>query len=132
MNSEDREEYVKYRMESAIKTYDASLVLAQNEFWNSAVNRLYYAAFYAINALLVSNGIQTKSHTATKTQFSKHFIKTGIINKKYGLLFSQLFDWRQKGDYDNIFEYDKELVDPLFEPTLELIKTIEKEIGNTL
>lgn len=53
MNSEERSEFAKYKMEAAYKTFDAALVLAERGFWNSAVNRLYYSLFYAVNALLV-------------------------------------------------------------------------------
>ncbi len=92
-------------------------------------DRLYYALFYAINALLVLNEIPTKSHSATKSQFSMHFIKTGRLDKRYGRLLSQLFDWRQKGDYENVFDYDQKVVEPLFSPVKEMI---EKEINNAL
>ncbi|RLD57838.1 MAG: hypothetical protein DRJ01_13385 [Bacteroidetes bacterium] len=104
MISKQRKEYVKYRFESARKTFNAARILAENGFWNSAVNRLYYSLFYAVNALLVLNEIQTKSHSSTKSQFSLYFVKTGKFDKKYGKLFSELFDWRQKGDYENIFD----------------------------
>jgi len=43
MTFEERKEYVKYRIESAHKTFEAAKVLAENGFWNSAVNRLYYS-----------------------------------------------------------------------------------------
>ncbi len=132
MTSEERREYVKYRIESAHKTFEASKILSDNGFWNSAVNRLYYSVFYAVNALLVLNEIQTKSHSATKSQFSLHFVKTGKFDKKYGRLLSELFDWRQKGDYENIFDFNSDLVEPLFKPTIEMIELIEKEINNTL
>ena len=132
MTFEERVEYVKYRIESANKTFEAAKVLAENEFWNSAVNRLYYSIFYAVNALLVMNEIQTKSHAATKSQFSMYFVKTGKFDKKYGKLLSELFDWRQKGDYENIFDYDKESVQPLFKPVNEMIRLIEEEIKNAL
>ncbi len=132
MTFEERKEYAKYRIESAHKTFEAAKVLAENEFWNSAVNRLYYSLFYAVNALLVLNEIQTKSHSATKTQFSLYFVKTGKFDKKYGKLLSELFDWRQKGDYENIFDYDNDSVQPLFKPVSEMIKLIEKEINNVL
>ena len=132
MTLSEKDEYVKYRMASARQTYDAAKVLASEGFWNSAVNRLYYSAFYAINALLVLNDIQSKSHSGTKSQFSLHFIKTGKFDKKFGQLFSELFDWRQKGDYDNIFDYDKESVEPLFEPVLELIDIIDDEIRQNI
>ena len=132
MNFEERKEYVKYRIESAHKTFEAAKILAENEFWNSAVNRLYYSIFYAVNALLVMNEIQTKSHSATKSQFSLHFVKTGKFDKKYGRLLSELFDWRQKGDYENIFDYDNDSVQPLFKPVNEMIKLIEEEINNAM
>ena len=128
MTFSEKDEYVKYRVSSARQTYKAAKVLGDEGFWNSAVNRLYYSAFYAVNALLVLHDIQSKSHSNTKSQFSLHFIKTGKFDKKFGQLFSELFDWRQKGDYDNIFDYDEESVAPLFEPVLELIDLIDKEI----
>jgi len=106
----ERQEYAKYRIESAHKTFNAAKVLADNGFWNSAVNRLYYSLFYAVNALLVINEIQTKSHSATKSQFLLFFVKTGKFDKRYGKLLTELFDWRQKGDYENIFDYDSDSV----------------------
>lgn len=81
---------------------------------------------------MVFNEIQTKSHAATKSQFSLYFIKTGKIEKRFGQLFSELFDWRQRGDYENIFDYDSESVLPLFEPVLEMISLIETEINNAV
>jgi len=132
MTNEERREYAKYRIKSARKTFEAAKVLSENGFWNSAVNRLYYAVFYAVNALLVLNKIQTKSHSATKSQFSLHFVKTGRFDKKHGRLLSELYDWRQKGDYENMFDYNSDLVEPLFEPAVEMIELIEEEINNAL
>lgn len=132
MNQNERKEYVRYRIESSRKTFEAAKVLAENGFWNSAVNRLYYALFYAVNALLVLHKIQTKSHSATKSQFSLHFVKTGKFDKKYGRLLAELYDWRQKGDYDNIFDYDNESVQPLFKPVEEFINSIENDINSSI
>lgn len=126
MTLEERTEYAKYRIESAYNTLEAARILANNGFWNSAVNRLYYSVFYSVNALLFFNEIQTKSHSATKSQFSLYFVKTGKIDKKYGQLLAQLSDWRQKGDYDNMFDYDEKSVLPLFGPVEEMIELIEK------
>jgi uncharacterized protein len=132
MNNAERKEYVLYRIKTSFKTLNAAEVLAKNKYWNSAVNRLYYSLFYAVNALLVLNKIITKSHSGTKKQFSINFIKTGKIDKKYGRLFAQLFDWRQKGDYDNIFEYDSDTVLPLFDLVKEMLQEIESIIINEI
>jgi uncharacterized protein len=128
MTSEERLNYVNFRIKSAFKTFDATRVLADNGFWNSAVNRLYYSVFYSVNALLIQNEISANSHSGMRSQFSLHFIKTGILDKKFGALLAELYDWRQKGDYDNIFDYDSESVRPLFDSVFEMITCIEKII----
>ena len=128
MNTDDKLEYVKYRMDSAFNAYDAAKVLAENGFWNSAVKWLYYAVFYAVNALLVQNEIHASSHSGTRSQFSLHYIKTGKLDKKFGKLLTELYDWRQKGDYENIFDYNPESVEPLFSQVIEMIETINREI----
>lgn len=55
MTEDERRKYVKFRLESAYHTYEAAKILFDNEFWNSSV-------FYAVNALLVLNNIQPKTH----------------------------------------------------------------------
>lgn len=128
MTPQERQQYVGYRLETAHKTAQAAQVLGENGFWNSAVNRLYYSAFYAVNALLVKNEIYARSHSGVKNQFSLHFIKTKKLDIKYGRLFGELFDWRQKGDYENLFDFDEASVRPLFEQVEEFIEAIEYEI----
>ena len=128
MSPEERKEYVEYRMKTSFDTYHAAKVLAENGFWNSAVNRLYYSAFYAVNALLVQNEIYSSSHSGLRSQFSLHFIKTGKLDRKYGNLLSQLYDWRQKADYGNVFDFDPESVKPQFDHVIDMIRQIEKEI----
>lgn len=128
MNTDDKLEYVKYRIDSAFNAYEAAKVLAENGFWNSAVNRLYYAVFYGVNALLVQNEIHVNSHSGTRSQFSIHYIKTGKLDKKFGKLLTELYDWRQKGDYENIFDYNAESVEPLFSQVIEMINAIDGEI----
>lgn len=128
MNAEEKREYIRYRIESARKTFEAARILADNGFWNSAVNRLYYALFYSVNALLYLSDISVKKHSTVKSQFTLHFVKTGKFDKKYGQLLSELFDWRQKGDNDNIFDYDQESVLPLFPMVEEMIELIEDKI----
>ncbi len=93
-----KEDYVKYRLEKADETLKAAHVLIQHKFWNSGVNRLYYACFYATTALLAQNGMTAQTHTGVKTQFFLHFVKTGKIFLELGKLYSDLFDGRQKGD----------------------------------
>ena len=131
MNNNERIEYVKFRIDSAYETHKAATLLFENGFWNSSVNRLYYSIFYAVNAILVLNDIQPKTHSTVKSQFSQHFIKKGIFEARFGRLLNTLYDWRQKGDYETLTTYNKESVEPLLETCLEMIQLIEIEINKT-
>lgn len=128
MKEQERIEYIKYRLEKAEETFEVAELLAKHEKWNSVVNRLYYASFYAITALLVKTGIETKSHAGVKTQFFIHYIKTGMIERHLGKLYGDLFDWRQKGDYGDFFDFTKEDVTPLIAPTRMLMDTVKAQI----
>ena len=104
------------------------MILAREERWNAVINRLYYACFYAVIALLLKNNIETQSHDGARTQFGLHFINTGIINKEFGKLFSKLFDYRQKGDYGDMFDFDADLTKPLLDQVKSFIEKIEKQL----
>jgi uncharacterized protein (UPF0332 family) len=122
MNS-SREDLINYRLERAKDTLDDARILADNKKWNSTINRLYYAAYYAVIALLLKSNLKPITHKGAKTEFSNHFIKSQIIPKEFGQIYSQLFTWRQKGDYDDLFDFDSEKVLPYF------INLIEQEIA---
>ena len=132
MIPQERQAYVEFRLESAYQTYEAAKILFEKGFWNSSVNRIYYSVYYAVNAILVLNGIHTKTHASVKSQFSQHFVKTGEFDPKYGRLLNQLYDWRQKGDYENLFDYTESDVAPLLISSLEMIKEIDEKVKNAL
>jgi uncharacterized protein (UPF0332 family) len=79
-------------------------------------------------ALLLDSDLKPSTHNGAKSNFSEYFIKTGKIDKEYGKMYSQLFTWRQKGDYDDLFDFSKDKVLPYFEPVDRLIAMIEKII----
>ncbi len=125
MNSE-KAEYVSRRMANATKVL-AEVVDYQieNQLWNTAVNRLYYACFYAVSALLYSRDFNSKTHSGTKRLFELHFIKPGIINLEVSELYTKLFGMRQNADYEDEIDYEREDVIILVQPAKDLISTIE-------
>lgn len=123
-----KQDLIKYRIARAWDTYDDAKILAENEKWNSTINRLYYSVYYAVMALLLNHNLKPTTHTGAKSNFSEHFIKTALISKDLGKIYSQLFTWRQKGDYDDLFDFDKEKVIPYFDPANRLITIIEEKI----
>ena len=117
---------INYRLERAKETLEDAKLLSEKQRWNSAINRLYYAAYYAVIALLLKENITSTTHNGAKTKFSEHFIKTGLYPTEFGRIYSQLFTWRQKGDYADLFDFTEEKVTPYFEPVEKLIELVEK------
>jgi len=84
--------------------------------------------YYAVTALLLKQGYQSTTHNGVKTQFSEHFIKPGQFSLETGKTYAQLFTWRQKGDYADLFDFTKEKVQPYFEPVERFILIVENSI----
>ena len=121
----DKDDLVKYRLERAKETFEDAQLLIERKRWNSAINRLYYSAFYAVIALLLYYNHKTTTHNGVKSIFSEHFIKKNIVSKEFGKKYSQLFTWRQKGDYADLFDFTEEKVLPYSEFVKIFIEQIE-------
>ena len=124
MNSEDRAALVRYRMARASEVLAEVHVHVEHRFWNTAVNRLYYACYYAVSALLLSKGISATTHSGVRQMFGLHFIKEELIPKDLGKFYSDIFDMRQTGDYEDYLDFTEEDVLDLQEPAQRLIETI--------
>jgi uncharacterized protein (UPF0332 family) len=107
-----KQDYIEYRVLKAKEILADARLLADNNRWNSCVNRLYYSSFYMVTALLYKQEINTETHNGAKTQFFMHFVKVGIVSKEYGKLYSNLFDWRQVSDYADFIDFQEETVKP--------------------
>jgi uncharacterized protein (UPF0332 family) len=129
MKSEERKKLVQYKILKARETFNEVQILIENKLWNTAINRLYYSCFYAVISLLVDKEIYTQTHAGVRQMFGFHFIKSGIISKEQGQFFTDIFDMRQTGDYDDYIEFEKEDVLDLIEPANNLISRIEQLIN---
>jgi uncharacterized protein (UPF0332 family) len=125
MNQEERQELVKYRITKARETFNEVGLLVENKLWNTAVNRLYYACYYAVIALLIDKDIKAQTHSGVRQMFGSHFVKSGLIDKESGKFYTDIFDMRQTGDYDDYNDFTKEDVMDMIGPANELISKIE-------
>ncbi|MBX9782531.1 MAG: HEPN domain-containing protein [Chitinophagaceae bacterium] len=104
---------IQYRIKRAVNSLAAARSLLNNGHYDAAVNRLYYACFYAVNAVLLTKDIKVKSHAGVKQVFGEFFIKPGIIHKNEGRFYSILFNYRQDSDYLDFAEVSKEFTEEL-------------------
>jgi len=69
MNELQPDDYIRHRIERAEETLQEVDSHLHNGFWNTAINRMYYACFFAVSALLVKNNIDVNSHNSVRQQF---------------------------------------------------------------
>lgn len=119
-------ELAKYWMEKAHK----SLETAEHEFNRKnidfCVNRLYYAAFYAVSALLIIKGQSYKKHSAVRVALHRDFVKTGLIPVEYGKLYDALLRDREEADYVAFVDFDQEVIKEEFKQTGKFIDLLEE------
>jgi uncharacterized protein len=126
INNEKRAEIVRYWW---LKAQD-SLASARREFEAGAhsfsLNRIYYAAFYAVCAALLERGQSFKKHSGVRAAFHRQFIKSGLLDIKWGRLYDQLFEDRQEGDYVVFISFESEYVEFQLKECAEFLKELSR------
>ena len=130
-DEQSREALIQYRLDRADETLKEVEILAKEAHYNAAANRLYYACYYAVSALLVANGLNTQSHAGAKTLLGLHFVSKGLLSNEYGKTFSRLFEIRHSGDYDDFVYCDKEMIDEYTPKVVDFIRAIKTLLGNS-
>lgn len=128
LTTDERKAIVAFKIEKAEKTFQEAQGILALEYWNTIVNRLYYASFYMTTALLISNGYEARSHSGVIHLLGLHFIKTNIISKENGQLYTRLYDLRQTGDYDDFYELTKDDVLYLMTPVENYLSDLKELI----
>ena len=120
---------VIYRLNRSDESLEEALILLKKDHVNTFVNRLYYACFYAVTALLLSKGLSSSKHSGVRALFHQNFVKNELITREMGKFYDKLFDTRQKGDYADLVYFDKKEVGSWFDEAKIFISSIKNIIG---
>lgn len=130
MTQEERLDQIKNKIRVAHEMIDVAKMNIQFEFYNSAVNRLYYACFHIAGAFLLKSDIDNiKSHDGVKTQFSLYAVKSGLVDRRWSAFYATMMQYRSEADYDEFKIYSKEEAEPLLPLVEEFVLMIEKIIA---
>ena len=120
---------IKYRLERAHEAMEEAKLMFDDGHINTYVNRLYYACFYAVSALLLTRDMSTSKHGYLRSLMHREFVKTGIIPTELGRYFDLLFNNRQKGDYGDLVVFKPEEVADWRDQAQKFIDHIESHIS---
>jgi uncharacterized protein (UPF0332 family) len=84
--------------ERAVQAFQTAEALVDRDP-DASSSRAYYAAFYAVSALLALEGQSYSKHTAVERAVHRDLVKTGKLTVEVGASFSWLANLRYTADY---------------------------------
>jgi len=129
LKEEDRQIMVSLELEKADSTFAEHEGLTEKGYWNTLANRLYYALFHAVSALLINDSREVGSHRGAAIRFHQYYVRTGVFTEDEGSFYSQMETLREKSDYNCFFKVSEADVKSRIEPTRQLIEKIKRYIA---
>ena len=126
MKAEESFALIAYRLERSCESLRAAEIMFENNMLTFSMNRVYYAMFYAVQALLVSREVSFSKHGQVKAYFNREMVKPGIFTTEMGRLYNKAFEYRQKFDYVDFSFPDREMVSEYSEKTRGFISNIQE------
>lgn len=108
LKEENKRKNIREEMEKAGETINAATLLFDNGFFNDAISRLYYHVLHNVRALLLTEGLEPKSHEGALRLLSLHFVKEGIFEPRVSHTFSKLMKYREEADYNPSYVFTAE------------------------
>ena len=119
-----KEAAIQLKLEHARTALAEAKLLLEGSFYDGAVNRMYYACYYATLALLLTKELTPKTHKGTKSELNKHFVLDGTFDKKQAQFYSNLLEERLTSDYNSFVPMTKEKAEQLLSSAQEYINYI--------
>lgn len=123
--NEERSEVVGALMQHARNGLIEADMMANIDHWNACVNRLYYACFYGVSALLARDGSHASKHTGVKAQLHMRYVRTGAIPVRLGKMYNELFEHRLAADYAARTWYTESQVRPWLDHARAFVAHVE-------
>ena len=128
LSDEERQLIVKLEVEKAYRLYGQALIMQASEQWDGMANRLYYAVFHAVSALLIHDRHEVNTHKGSHVLFAQYYVKTGVLPKKYGELYRTMAKMREESDYNCTYDEEADVLQENLSPAKEMIDTIAKMV----
>ena len=126
---ENLKEIVRYWIEKAVDSLASSEDELKADRFSFAVNRIYYACFYAASAVLLKRRLRFQKHSGVRAAFHQHIIKPGLMSKEYGKFYDEIFEARQRGDYLELVRFEKKQIEGWLKKGKLFVETMKSLIS---
>ena len=124
-----KQDLSSYRLSQAEDSIKVAQMSYDNALFKDSINRSYYAAFYAIKAVLALEEIDFKRHKDAIGYFNKTYVATEKFSKELGRRIGMLKQLREKSDYDDFYIAGKEEAAKQIETAVQMINEVKKYVG---
>jgi uncharacterized protein (UPF0332 family) len=125
LTDENRRTAIALELRHARLALEAARLLREAELYNDALNRLYYGLFHTVTALLLTEGIDPRRHSAIPGLLGQHFGRSGALDAADVALVGRTATYRELADYERTWEATREIVDAALAEVEPLIRKIE-------
>ena len=124
LSDEECKIVVGLEIEKAYRFYAQALIMRDNEQWDGMANRLYYALFHIVSALLISDRHAVNTHKGSHALFGQYYIKTEKLPRVYGELYQNMERMREESDYNCAYSEEPDVLQRNLEPAKEMLDAI--------
>jgi uncharacterized protein (UPF0332 family) len=132
MSTENIRALVRFRLEQADEALHAAQILLEQRSWRAAVNRSYYAMFYAVLALLALHQRETSKHSGVMSLFNRDFVKPGIFSVELSRWLRHAFRQRHTADYAALSTMSAEEVQQVFDEATAFVAQVKAHLAQEL
>ncbi|MDP4175060.1 MAG: HEPN domain-containing protein [Bacteroidota bacterium] len=123
---------MQYKRERAFEALDDIQKMLDSGMLSAAMNRIYYAGFYIVSALVLLDGFSTSKHRQLIGYFNKNYIKTGKVPIDLGEILDESYNNRVAADYHDFVYLTKTQVEEFFNQMKDFISFIDQMIQNRI
>jgi uncharacterized protein (UPF0332 family) len=121
---------IQLELGHARSAHRAAQLLREAGLYNDALNRLYYALYHIVTALLLSAGVEPRRHRALPGLLGTHFAHA--LGPAELAVVARAATWRDLADYERTWQANAEVTTQAFaeiEPLMSRLQQLLDEGG---
>ncbi len=123
---ERQKDLSKYRITEADDSLKVAAHCLKEGLYKDSINRSYYAAFYAVKAVLALDTVDFKRHKDVMGYFNKEYVAKEVFPREIGRKIGTLQRVREKSDYDDFYIASKDKASEQFETAELVIREVKR------
>lgn len=130
MTEKNKKENISHELEKAHDCLKSAGILSAHGQYADAVSRLYYYVYHSVQALLLTKGLEPKTHEGLLRLLGMHFIKPGTFEPSFSHSFARLMKYRGEADYNPAYIFTESDYHEFQNEAKELYRKIETYLTN--